>query len=203
MAGTCQVDRRAPWLLGHVLVLTTCPQVLSLSFLPVKICCGWCWGWLVEHVVHMCSLLAPHPSPHLLSPILIHNPRQGSQEYFGNLKKDKLCNFLKKLRNCRLGDCYVGSIRYQIVRAWRASTTVWYFLKNQKHKFCGFTFTNSFHLKHLRSRVSSLDHRQWNPWSPVPTQSVSDRPRDEIWAFTECCWFQALWYLLNLCCDNL
>ena len=117
MAGTCQVDRRAPWLLGHVLVLTTCPQVLSLSFLPVKICCGWCWGWLVEHVVHMCSLLAPHPSPHLLSPILIHNPRQGSQEYFGNLKKDKLCNFLKKLRNCRLGDCYVGSIRYQIVRA--------------------------------------------------------------------------------------
>ena len=50
--------------------------------------------WLVEHVVHMCSLLAPHPSPHLLSPILIHNPRQGSQEYFGNLKKDKLCNFL-------------------------------------------------------------------------------------------------------------
>ena len=58
------------------------------------------------------------------------------------------------LRNCPRGDCYVGSIRYQIVRAWRASTTVWYFLKSHKHKFCGFAFTNSFHLKHLRSRVS-------------------------------------------------
>ena len=202
MAGTCQVDRRAPWLLGHVLVLTTCPQVLSLSFLPVKICCGWCWGcWLVEHVVHMCSLLAPHPSPHLLSPILIHNPRQGSQEYFGNLKKDKLCNFLKKLRNCRLGDCYVGSIRYQIVRAWRASTSAWYFIKSQNHRFCGFAFTNSFHLKHLRSRVFRSEAME----SLVSgSYSVCLRPpkRRDL-GIHGMLWLQDLWYSLNLCCDNL
>ena len=40
------------------------------------------------------------------------------------------------------------------MRAWRASTSAWYFIKSQNHRFCGFAFTNSFHLKHLRSRVS-------------------------------------------------
>ena len=36
--------------------------------------------WRGEHVVHMCSLLAP--TCLRLSPILLHNPNQGSQKSF-------------------------------------------------------------------------------------------------------------------------